>query len=150
LKTCAWAVFALLLISVMLTTRIHAAPTPVPVGLWRTFDDKTGRPGGLLRVFERQGTFFARIEQSTTPGDDVRVCTACTDERKNQPMVGLVIMRNMRLAGGQYEGGDILDPRSGSVYRCSFRLVEGGSRLVVRGFIGISLFGRSQTWEREE
>jgi hypothetical protein len=150
LKTCAWAVFALLLISVMLTTRIHAAPTPVPVGLWRTFDDKTGRPGGLLRVFERQGIFFARIERSTTPGDDVRVCTACTDERKNQPMVGLVIMRNMRLAGGQYEGGDILDPRSGSVYRCSFRLVEGGSRLVVRGFIGISLFGRSQTWEREE
>ncbi len=63
---------------------------------------------------------------------------------------GLVIMRNMRLQNGEYGGGDILDPRSGSVYPCSFHLAGGGSQLVIRGYIGIPLFGRSQTWTRVE
>jgi uncharacterized protein (DUF2147 family) len=83
--------------------------------------------------------------------DDTRqVCSACVDERKNKPMVGLVIMRNMKRNDREYGGGDILDPRSGSVYGCKFWLEQGGTRLVVRGFIGIPLLGRSQTWTREE
>lgn len=144
------AALALALVAVMPLERIQASAPASPVGLWRTFDDKTGRPDGLLRIYERDGNFFARIEQSSTPHDNARLCTACTDERKNEPIIGLVIMRNMKLADGQYEGGDILDPRSGSVYRCKFRLNEDGSRVVMRGFIGISLFGRSQTWKREQ
>jgi uncharacterized protein (DUF2147 family) len=127
-----------------------ASVPPSPIGLWRTFDDKTGKPGGLLRIYEQQGSFFARIERSGAMDNARQVCTACVDERKNMPMVGLVIMRNMKLSDGQYGGGDILDPRSGSVYGCKFWLEQGGTRLVVRGFIGIALLGRSQTWTREE
>jgi uncharacterized protein (DUF2147 family) len=146
----ALALMATLIAALPVVQPQAAVPSVSPVGLWRTFDDKTGKPGGLLRIYEQQGSFFARIEQSATPSDAARLCTACLDERKNKPFLGLVIMRNMKLGDGVYEGGDILDPRSGSIYGCKFRLEQGGSLLVVRGFVGISLFGRSQTWAREE
>ena len=122
-----------------------------PAGLWRTFDDKTGKPAGLLRIYEVNGAFFARIQPAPGARGGAREerCTACVDERRNQPMAGLVIMRDMRYSDGKFRGGDILDPRSGSVYHCQFHLEHDGDRLVVRGYVGISLFGRSQTWVRE-
>ena len=64
-------------------------------------------------------------------------------------MIGLVFMHNMQYVDGEYRDGDILDPDNGSIYRCKLRLEQGGSTLKVRGFLGVSLFGRSQTWERE-
>ena len=73
----------------------------------------------------------------------------CTDDRKNQPIIGLMIIRNVRLENGEYGGGDILDPDTGSVYRCKLHVEDGGAKLLVRGFIGISLLGRTQTWERQ-
>lgn len=72
----------------------------------------------------------------------------CRDDRRGKPLVGLVIMRNMRAAGEDYRDGDILDPESGKVYRCRMTLDSTGQRLTIRGFIGISLFGRSQVWHR--
>jgi uncharacterized protein (DUF2147 family) len=71
----------------------------------------------------------------------------CTDVRKGQPMLGLIIIRNMKHTGDEYSGGDILDPDTGSVYHCKMH-VEGGTRLVLRGYIGFSLLGRNQTWLR--
>ena len=120
-----------------------------PVGIWKTVDDKTGKARSLVRIYETDGKLFARIEQSLIPGDEARTCTKCSDDRKDQPLIGLEFMRGMTLIDGEYRGGDILDPDSGSIYRCKFRLADGGSRLKVRGFLGVSLFGRSQTWERE-
>lgn len=122
---------------------------PSPAGLWKTIDDKTGQPRGIVRVYEEQGRYFARIERSLTPGEEGRKCTACTDERKDQPFIGLVLMRNVKLDNGEYGGGDILDPNTGAVYRCNFRLADGGRTLVVRGYLGVSLFGRTQKWKRE-
>ena len=133
----------------------HAADTESPpdlqspVGLWKTVDDKTGMPRALVRIYVQDGKYFAKIEQSFTPGAENRVCSVCTDERKNQPIIGLLIIRNVTLHDGEYGGGDILDPDSGSVYRCKFHLEQGGTVLVVRGFIGFSLLGRSQTWQRQ-
>ena len=120
-----------------------------PVGTWKTIDDNTGKARAIVRIYEQDGRLFGRIEKSVTPGDEGRTCTKCTDERKDQPLTGLVIMRDIRLVDGEYRDGDILDPDNGSVYRCKLRLKEGGRKLEVRGFLGISLFGRSQTWERE-
>jgi uncharacterized protein (DUF2147 family) len=120
-----------------------------PVGLWKTVDDKTGMPRALVRIYLQGGKYFAKIEQSFTPGAESRVCSVCTDERKNQPIIGLLIIRNVTLHDGEYGGGDILDPDNGSVYRCKFHLEQGGTVLVVRGFIGFSLLGRSQTWQRQ-
>lgn len=120
-----------------------------PIGLWRTIDDKTGQPRGIVRVYQADGGYSARIERSLTASENGRKCTACTDERKDQPFVGLVLMRNVRLDHGKYGGGDILDPNTGSVYRCSFALEDDGKTLAVRGYLGVSLFGRTQKWLRE-
>ncbi len=75
-------------------------------------------------------------------------CDDCKDDRKGKAILGLMILRNMTLTDGEYSGGDILDPDTGKVYRCKFRLADGGAKLVVRGFLGISLLGRTQTWVR--
>jgi uncharacterized protein (DUF2147 family) len=127
----------------------YGADLQSPVGLWKTVDDKTGRPRAMVRIYVQDGKYFGRIEQSFTPGAETRVCAVCSDERKNQPIIGLLIIRNVTLRDGEYGGGDILDPDTGSVYRCKFHLEKDGTVLVVRGFIGISLLGRSQTWQRE-
>lgn len=125
------------------------SPANSPVGEWKTFDDKTGQARAIVRIYEQDGQLFGKIERSLMPGAEHRVCTACTDYRKDQPMLGLIIIRNMKRTDDGYAGGDILDPESGSVYRCKFHLEEGGAKLVLRGFIGISLLGRTQIWQRQ-
>jgi uncharacterized protein (DUF2147 family) len=143
----------LALLAIVLTgapaATLRAADSPSPIGLWKTIDDKTGLPRAMVRITLQGGKYFGRIEQSFTPGAETRVCSRCTDERKNQPIIGLLIIRNVTLRDGEFGGGDILDPDTGSVYRCKFHLEKDGTVLVVRGFIGISLLGRSQTWQRQ-
>ena len=122
-----------------------------PVGLWETIDDKTGNPTAVVEIFEREQKLFGRIEQILTGADAGSLCVACTDERKNQPIIGMIIIRGIKPSGPEFGGGDILDPDSGSVYRCKMHLEKNGSELIVRGYIGyigLSLFGRSQTWHR--
>jgi uncharacterized protein (DUF2147 family) len=146
-------VFALILgltLQAGLPATAHAAGSQSPLGLWKTFDDKTGAPRALVRIYLQDEKYFGRIEQSFTPGAATRVCSVCKDDRKNQPIIGLLIIRNVTLRDGEYGGGDILDPDSGSVYRCKFHLEGDGGVLVVRGFIGFSLLGRSQTWRRQD
>jgi uncharacterized protein (DUF2147 family) len=119
-----------------------------PIGLWKTIDDKTGAARALVRIYEQDGRLFGKVEGSFKPGAEHRVCEVCTDERKGQPMLGLIVIRNMkRTDDDEYSGGDILDPDTGSIYHCKMH-VEGGTRLVVRGYIGFSLLGRNQTWQR--
>ena len=141
-----------LLAALLVAGTMAAAPAPdmqSPLGWWRTFDDKTGQARGIVKIYEQGGRLFGRLERSFTPGAATRVCSVCKDERKDQPVIGLLLIRNLKLEDGEYGGGDILDPDSGTVYRCKLRLEQQGTRLVVRGYIGISLFGRSQTWQRE-
>ena len=123
--------------------------TPSPIGVWKTFDDKTGKEMAVVRIYESDGKVFGKIIQSFKPGAETRVCVPCTDERKDQPIIGLVIIRNMKRDGDEYDSGDILDPESGSVYHAKMHLEQDGARLVVRGYIGFSFLGRSQTWQRQ-
>ena len=88
-----------------------------PVGRWRTIDDHTGKPSGLVRIDEAAGVFSGVIEQILDPDKPKdSVCDKCTDERKGQPIVGLTILRNLKRSGERYEDGDILDPKNGKVY----------------------------------
>jgi uncharacterized protein (DUF2147 family) len=125
------------------------AASTSPVGVWQTIDDKTGQPKALVRIYLKDGKLFGRIEQTYKPGGEKRRCVPCTGDRKDQPIVGLVVVRDLEPDGDEYTGGDILDPESGKVYRCKMHLQDGGTRLVVRGYIGFSLLGRSQTWNRQ-
>lgn len=120
-----------------------------PVGLWRTVDDKTGQPRSIVRVYEENGLLYGRVERSLNPARANRRCDKCTDERKGQLIVGMVIIRGMKPSGDEYTGGDILDPDNGKVYHCKFKVKDRGNKLSVRGYVGASLFGRSQTWTRE-
>ena len=135
-------------------TAIAADPTsagePTPAGLWKTIDDRTGTPKGFVRIYEQDGLFFGRVEASVKPENALERCDKCSGERKDKLVVGMVILRRLKKSGiFEYSGGDILDPDTGIVYRCSFRIAEQGTKLLVRGYIGLSLLGRSQVWIRE-
>ncbi|MFI4890751.1 MAG: DUF2147 domain-containing protein [Steroidobacterales bacterium] len=137
------------LVSVAALRPAQATDLQSPLGLWKTIDDKTGAPRAIVRIFAEDDKYFGRIEQSFTPGASTRVCAVCTDDRKNHPIIGLQIIRGMVQRNDEFAGGEILDPDSGWIYRCKFHLQDGGQKLIVRGYLGISLFGRSQTWVRE-
>ena len=121
-----------------------------PTGVWRTIDDNTHKARGLIRLYEHNGEIFGKIEASFDPKEAGEVCDLCKDERRNKPVIGMVVMRNMKKHGSEYSGGDILDPDTGSIYRCKFSIEDGGRKLVVRGYLGFSLLGRSQVWLRQE
>ena len=137
-----------------LTVGAQAYAQQSPEGVWRTIDDRTGAPRSEVRVDVRDGVLTGRVVRGLLPGEaqDGR-CAKCPGERKDQPINGMAILTGLRAAGGDprtWEGGEILDPDSGSVYRARVRLDESGRLLEVRGFIGVSLFGRTQTWQRAE
>lgn len=122
-----------------------------PAGLWKTIDDKSGKPRSLIRITENNGEYSAVVEKGLLATDTGEaVCDKCTDERKGQRIVGMTIVKGIKKKGNSYEGGEILDPDNGKTYKCKMKLDETGNKLEVRGFIGVSLFGRSQTWLREE
>jgi len=145
------AIFRSVLLAMALATRLSfAVEAESPVGRWITFDDHTHTARGIVRIFEQDGKLFGRIERAADR-DDHEVCVACPDERKGQPLNGLVIIRNMRRGVDDpqaWEGGDVLDPETGKIYRLKWRLEGRGASLVVHGYIGLSLIGRSQTWAR--
>ena len=120
-----------------------------PVGLWRNTDDKTGEAKAEVRITETAGVLSGKIEKrllKTAKAEDV--CTACGDERKDQPLLGLEIIRGARKAEGRevWESGKILDPENGRSYTLKMTPIDDGKKLEVRGSFGP--FGRTQTWVR--
>ncbi|MBC7483281.1 MAG: DUF2147 domain-containing protein [Rhizobacter sp.] len=125
-----------------------------PVGLWKTVDDGTKKDKSLVRISESGGVFSGKVEKIVDPdAPKDAVCKDCTDDRKDKPVLGMTIIKNMKQSvddKAAYEGGEILDPNNGKVYKSKLKLVDGGARLDVRGFIGLAVFGRTQTWSRVE
>lgn len=123
-----------------------------PAGLWRTIDEHSGQAKGLIRIREVNGQYEGKIERIfPAPGDDpAPKCEKCDGARHNQPVLGMTFLWGLKKQGEEYQGGEILDPENGKTYRAKVKLVDGGRKLEVRGFIGVSLFGRSQVWLREE
>jgi uncharacterized protein (DUF2147 family) len=125
-----------------------------PAGLWKTIDDSTKKEKSFVRIVETNGVFSGRVEKIVDPDSPKdAVCKECSDDRKDQPIVGMTIMRNVRQSGEDkavFGGGEILDPNNGKVYRVKLKLMDDGIRLQVRGYIGTPLLGRTQTWIRAE
>jgi uncharacterized protein (DUF2147 family) len=123
-----------------------------PVGLWKTIDDHTGKPRGLVRVTQVGEEYQAKVEKIfPKPGEDPNPrCEKCAGTRHDQPVIGMTILSGLKKQGDEYQGGEILDPENGKVYRARMKLEDGGRKLHVRGFIGFSLLGRTQIWIREE
>ncbi|HOW48967.1 MAG TPA: DUF2147 domain-containing protein [Rubrivivax sp.] len=129
-----------------------AAAQSTPAGLWKTIDDATKAEKSLVRITDAGGVYTGKIEKILTNKTDAK-CTLCTDERKDQPVQGMTIVRNVKAAAGDdnlWDGGEILDPNDGKTYKVRMKLADGGKKLDVRGYIGAPLLGRTQTWIRVE
>jgi uncharacterized protein (DUF2147 family) len=126
------------------------ADPPTIEGVWQQVDSGSGYVGGLISFKEKGGLWAGYIvKMYPKPGDPVDpVCSGCTDDRKDQPVLGLRLIQNAKRDGLSYEGGAILDPRNGSQYSVQLTLAPDNQTLTVRGYLGLTLFGQSQTWKR--
>jgi uncharacterized protein (DUF2147 family) len=121
-----------------------------PVGLWKTIDDETKQEKSLVRIVETGGVFSGKIEKITDPAKQDSVCDKCSDARKDQKVIGMTIVEGVKKHADEpyWDGGTILDPNNGKVYKVRMTPKAEGKTLEVRGFIGP--FYRNQTWQRVE
>ena len=126
------------------------AAEPSAVGLWEQVDEKSGKPESWFKITERNGAYEGNIVKIFfKPGEDENwVCDKCEGAERGKPVLGLALIKGMQRNGSSYESGTIMDPRDGAVYRALMKLSPDGQKLEVRGYLGISLFGRSQVWNR--
>ena len=116
-------------------------------GKWKTIDDQTGKEKGVVEIFEHKGKIFGKIIEIFELDKKHLKCEKCEGENKNKPILGMIIIKGLKNNGDNYDGGKIVDPKNGKSYHCKITL-ESKDKLVVRGYIGIPLFGRSQNWIR--
>ncbi len=116
-------------------------------GEWETYDDVTQEKKALIEIYETKGRYFAKIVKSYV-SDPNEICSECKGHKKGKPIAGLVIIENLKEDGDEFNGGTIMDPENGKTYKCYLELQDDG-KLKVRGYLGISLLGRTQYWRRK-
>jgi uncharacterized protein (DUF2147 family) len=143
---------ASILVGTLLLASGAIAQTAGPVGLWKTIDDASGKPKALVRISEANGELSGKIEKLFRAANEEQnpVCVKCEGAKKDQPLIGMTILEGLRPDGLDYRGGKILDPDNGKVYKSKAALTDNGKKLNLRGYIGMPLLGRTQTWIREE
>ena len=133
----------------LLGSAVAWAANDTPVGTWRQVDDVTGKPKSIIQITDNNGQLQGKVMQVLLSDDGAHpICKKCDGERKDQPIEGMVIMWGVSKDDGVWDGGKILDPKNGKVYSVKLTLADGGQKLDVHGYIGFSLLGRSQVWER--
>lgn len=121
-------------------------------GNWRQIDDKTGASRAIIEIRkESDGKYVGKIVKITPrPGYTPKeTCVGCPAPYTNKPMLGLDVFKDLQYEkNNEYNNGKILDPLSGKIYSMKAKLTSNGNRLQMRGYIGVSALGRTQTWIR--
>ena len=113
-------------------------------GKWKTIDDETGQAKSIVEITKKSnGTYVGKVSQLLIKPANAN-CTDCKDDRKNKPILGMEVIRDMKKDGNEFTGGTITDPKSGKTYKCI--ITRDGDKLNVRGYVGFSFVGRTQTW----
>ncbi|RZJ65256.1 MAG: DUF2147 domain-containing protein [Flavobacterium sp.] len=134
-----------LLVAVLLTS--FAPINNGVIGKWKTIDDETGKAIAIVDIYENGGKVYGKVIDIFNAVDKKRVCVNCSGSDKNKPLLGLTVIKGLTKEGSEYTNGKILDPKHGRLYKCYITL-EGNDKLKVRGYIGVSLIGRTQYWYR--
>ena len=117
------------------------------IGKWKTIDDETGKPKSVVEIYEKSGKIYGKIVDILDPQKKDKLCTECTGDEKNKPVLGMVIVKGLKKDADEYNDGSITDPVTGKKYKC-FITLESKDKLKVRGYIGFALIGRTQIWQR--
>ena len=118
-------------------------------GKWKTIDDITGEAKSIVEIYKKNGKAYGKVVEILNPEKRNDKCINCTGADKNKPILGMEILKDLKKNGSEYSGGTITDPNTGKIYKALMEL-ENPNKLKVRGYIGFSLMGRSQYWERFE
>lgn len=117
-----------------------------PVGVWKNLDDEDGKEKSHIEIYELNGTLRGKVIK-LLPAATITKCNACTGANKGKSLVGMDILWDLKKSGKTWDSGQIMDPKNGKIYDCKIEL-KGTDKLNVRGYMGVSMFGRTQTWYR--
>ena len=118
-------------------------------GKWQSIDSKTGKDEAIIEIYKENNKVYAKVVDILNPEDKDKICIYCKGENKDKPILGMIIVNGLKENGDVWGGGKILDPKNGNYYKCYITLVD-NSKLKLRGYIGISLFGRTEYWYKVE
>ena len=138
---------------VLATASVLAMAQATPAGLWRTIDDDGKTEKSTVRITAANGVLSGKVEHITDPAKAGELCAKCDGDRKDKPIVGMTIIDGAKQdpdSADKWTGGTILDPSSGTTYKLILKVVDGGKKLEVRGYVGMPMIGRTQTWIRAE
>ena len=133
---------------ILFLSGIHSLTAQTVFGKWKTLNNETGKTESIVEVYKKDGKAYAKIIEIVDVKRKNDVCEACKGKNKNKPILGMIILNGLEKKGDEWSNGKILDPNNGKYYKCYISLVN-DTKLKIRGYIGISLIGRTEYWYRD-
>lgn len=115
-------------------------------GKWKTIDGQTNEAKSIVEIYEKEGKVFGKIIEILNPEHQTALCEKCVGNEKNKPVLGLVLIKNMKKDGKHYRSGTIFDPEYGKKFRCRLKLTDNPNILQVRGYV--AFLYATQYWHR--